>query len=95
MVNGVKFNEIIYAIDSIIGRSTHSELRKINVRAAIRTSLSEKDMELKENNDYLLVRKLMSINESHANQIKIIKSVLIEADELEEKYTGGDEEGFK
>ena len=37
----------------------------------------------------------MSINESHANQIKIIKSVLIEADELEEKYTGGDEEGFK
>jgi hypothetical protein len=95
LVNGVKFNEIIYAIDSIIGRSTHSELRKINVRAAIRTSLSEKDMELKENNDYLLVHKLMSINESHANQIKIIKSVLIEADELEEKYTGGDEEGFK
>ena len=30
----------------------------------------------------------MSINESHANQIKIIKSVLIEADELEEKYKG-------
>ena len=95
LVNGSFFNEIVLAIDSIIGRSTHSELRRINVREAMRTSLLKKDMELKENNDYLLVRKLVSINESPENQIEMIKSVLIEADELEEKYTGGDDEGFK
>jgi len=94
LINGKEFNEIIFAIDSIIGKSTHSELRRINVRAAIRTSLLEKDMVLLENNDYLLVRKLMPINESGENLIKNIKSVITEADTLEEKYTGEDIDGF-
>ena len=70
------------------------QLRKIDFRAAIRASLLEKGMELKENNDYLLVRKQMAINEPAPSQIEMIKSVLIAADELEEEYSGGDEEGF-
>jgi hypothetical protein len=94
LIKGKAFDEIVFAIDSIIGRSTHSELRKIDVRAAIRASLSEKGMELKENNDYLLVRKQMALIEPAPSQIEMIKSVLIAADELEEEYTGGDEEGF-
>ena len=94
LINGEKFDEILFAIDSVIGRSTQSELRKIDVKSAIRSYLFEKGMELLENNDYLLARKLMSLNESTENQIEMINLVLLEADELEKKYIGGDEEGF-
>ena len=36
----------------------------------------------------------MALNEPAPSQIEMIKSVLIAVDELEEAYTGGDEEGF-
>jgi hypothetical protein len=94
LINGEKFDEIVFAIDSVIGRSTQSELRKIDIKSAIQSYLSEKGMELLENNDYLLARKLVSLNESPENQIEMIKLVLMEADKLELKYIGGDEEGF-
>ena len=94
LINGEKFDEIVFAIDSVIGRSTQSELRKIDIKSAIRSYLLEKGMELLENNDYLFARKLVSLNESSENQIEMIKLVLLEADKLEEKYIGGDEEGF-
>ena len=45
-------------------------------------------------NDYLLVRKHLSLDEPVSKQIEMIKSVLIEADQLELKYIGSDEEGF-
>jgi hypothetical protein len=94
MVNGKEFNTIEYSVESLIGRSTNSELRKINVKASIRQYLEEKDMDLVENNDYLLVRKRVALDEPASNQLEIITSLLIEADKLELKYIGGDEEGF-
>jgi hypothetical protein len=51
-------------------------------------------MDLITYNDYLLVRKRLSLDEPVSKQIEMIKSVLIEADQLELKYIGSDEEGF-
>lgn len=94
LVNGQYFNEIVFFVESLIGRATNSELRKIDVRSSIIKSLEEKNMDLITYNDYLLVRKRLSLDEPVSKQIEIIKSVLIEADQLELKYIGSDEEGF-
>jgi hypothetical protein len=94
LVNGQYFNEIEFFVESLIGRATNSELRKIDVRSSIIKSLEEKNMDLITYNDYLLVRKRLSLDEPVSKQIEIIKSVLIEADQLELKYIGSDEEGF-
>jgi hypothetical protein len=94
LVNGQYFNEIVFFVESLIGRATNSELRKIDVRSSIIKSLEEKNMDLITYNDYLLVRKRLSLDEPVSDQIEMIKSVLIEADQLELKYIGSDEEGF-
>ena len=94
MVKGTAFADIVFAVESMIGRSTHSALRKRETRDEIKIQLERMGMELIENNDYLLVRQLMSFELPQAHQVAIIRNVLVCADELEEKYTGGDEEGF-
>jgi hypothetical protein len=94
LVNGKEFNTIEYSVESLIGRSTNSILRKINIKASIRHSLKELDMDLIENNDFLLARKRLSLDEPLTTQLEMIESLLKEADALELKYIGGDEEDF-
>jgi hypothetical protein len=94
LVNGKEFNTIEYSVESLIGRSTNSILRKINIKASIRHSLEELDMDLIENNDFLLARKRLSLDEPLTTQLEMIESLLKEADALELKYIGGDEEVF-
>jgi hypothetical protein len=94
LVNGKEFNTIEYSVESLIGRSTNSKLRKINIKASIRQSLEELDMDLIENNDFLLARKRLSLDEPLTTQLEMIEFLLKVADELELKYIGGDEEEF-
>jgi hypothetical protein len=47
-----------------------------------------------ENNDFLLARKRLSLDEPLTTQLEMIESLLKEADALELKYIGGDEEDF-
>ena len=92
MIKGRSFDEILYAVESIIGKSTHQELRKKEIRSEIKSLLSSIGMELIENNDFLLVRKLMSFELDKEQKTLLITEVLTIADELEQKYTNEDEE---
>lgn len=94
MIKGKAFDEVIYTVESNIGKSTHSELRKREIRNKIMQELRDTGMELIENNNYLVVRKLMSFDIENAQKKSIIHQVLITADALEQKYTDEDDEGF-
>jgi hypothetical protein len=88
LVKGEKFDDIVVAIRSTICRS--SELRKRIVRDEIRTTLYNQSLQLLENNDFLLVQKKINLNSELNEQLVVINKVILIADELEEKYTGGD-----
>lgn len=94
LVKGQGFDSVVFAIESMIGRCTHSELRKREVRQAIQQALADESMELIENNDQLLARKTKNIHTPQQELLTAIKTVLTLADQLENKYTAGDEDGF-
>ena len=85
---GDVFSEFVYSIESIICKST--ELRKVNERNEIRNRLTNKSLELIENNDFILVGKKLNLHTSDNELFKVIIKVMQVADDLEEEFTGGD-----
>ncbi len=92
IIQGKHYSELMYSIESIICRS--SELREIKKRKEIKDCLTSHTLNLKDNNDFLLVQDSISLNSINLAIVDAIKKVVLIADELELKYTSGDLEGF-
>ena len=88
LIKGEKPNELNYSIESIICRS--SELRQTKKRVEIKEELRSEGLRLTDTNDFLMVCKSVSIATHELDLLPIINRVVVKADELEEKYTGGD-----
>lgn len=86
-VKGKSFDAIDFSINSIIGKNTHTKLRPTKVKEEIKKRLMEKDMELVDDNDFLIAQKVIEINTSHDLFIKVIQDVIQVADDLEKEFT--------
>ena len=87
-IKGKVFSEMFVVIDSIISKS--AEIRRKYEREEIQYKLSEDGLMLIEENELLLARGLYNIDTSVSLLLSKLKYIIKMADDMEEKYTGGD-----
>ena len=69
-------------------------IRERSKRLEIKNGLQEKGLNLVEDHDFLLVRKIIAGIQLKEGHLKLVETILQSADEVEEKYTQGDLNDF-
>jgi len=92
LVKGRGLEDFCLSIESIICKSPL--IRERSKRLEIKNGLQEKGLNLVEDHDLLLVRKIISEIQLKEEHLKLVETILQSADEVEEKYTQGDLNDF-
>jgi len=88
LVKGKSYDAIDISIESVICKSTALKTR--NEKQEIRNRLETSDIELTDNNEFLIAQCSVKIGEPHEVILGIVKKVIQIADDLEMEFTHGD-----
>ena len=92
LIKGRGLEDFCLSIESIICKSPL--IRERSKRLEIKNGLQEKGLNLVEDHDFLLVRKIIAGIQLKEGHLKLVETILQSADEVEEKYTQGDLNDF-